>query len=429
MPTIRAGLGLTIGRTGWGRAFLLGWDAGQIIWDNWTPIKRPGFIYPTGDWVVDINCQEPNYIELVNFSSCSGYIISGEPIWANNAHDWSNAIVGTVLTYWKAVQEPNPIWWLEYPALKMHKVANNDAVARPYVFPTTGVVPAVVGDKALPMVFPIASPIAPSNAPWGRPAPNEEPSNAPQPDPQHDPRPDYNLPPLRITVPRPSRTRPNAPRARPETPALPLVSVPPSVSEVVNVLPPATVIDFVPAGPGGASNPVITHPPSNPADRQPPKSVKKQAKVNIAVTMGALWTGLNTVTEVFDFIVAMHDAIPRGVKGSPRLSDKASKAQIIKYMSTHLKPWLHVDFAEGLQNFINMQIGDFIAALGSEQIKKVQQMTGSATGLDHAIRQGQNAVENGSDWTNYVPLLDIDTESGSVSITVNGNAAVQLYWR
>ena len=69
-----------------------------------------------------------------------------------------------------------------------------------------------------------------------------------------------------------------------------------------------------------------------------------------------------------------------------------------------------------------MQIGDMAAALGSKSIKRVNQQTRMTTGLDRALRAHQDNLgeldpESNDNWTDLIPTLDIDRETGVISIT------------
>lgn len=264
-----------------------------------------------------------------------------------------------------------------------------------------------VGQPA-PASSPIAQPFAFAQPEWGpqyytRPNPGEEPSKESEPQPEPETKPKRKGP----RPPRPSRTRP-VPYTLPtfwpfiKVPVSPVPIVPPSV--VVTPQPDGTV-DIAPAPPGRDAGPA-----SNASG--PRYEVQKKTDVRqVGAAIGLTWAGVNTVTEVFDFVGAMHDSI-----ASPkhRLSDKASKAQVLEYMFSNVEPWRHIDLAEGLQNFINLQVGDAIAAFGSNQIRDVTQQLGTVTGLDRLLRQHQDMLGFGG---LPAPELDINQETGAVTVT------------
>lgn len=299
------------------------------------------------------------------------------------------------------------------------------------------VVPLIFPKTTVPIVDPFAPPAWPPNMPQVTPIGRPDPGARPNParNPWEEP-----TNPVRKPVP---RVRPRRrPDSRPRRDSRPVYDLPPvegplirvNAPPTLSVLPHTTVIRTV----GG--RPQVSTKPSRAQDRRPPRRVK-QKKVNIAITAGLLWVGINTVTEALDFIKAAEEALPKKL----RLSDKASKAQKIEYMMSNPELWDSIDTAEFIQNYINMQVGDFVAALGSDSIKKVYKQSGMVTGLDRALRQVQDGwndaakeelTKQGGDpeeiknvrWDRYVPQLDIDEASGSVTLT-SPHRAVSFNYR
>lgn len=279
--------------------------------------------------------------------------------------------------------------------------------------PAAFLAPAIPAPWEWPLAQPIAVPkVAPQRAPWTKPKPGEEPSEKPE----EEPKPAFAPNTSPIILPHPG---------------LPIVRVTPGRQPIVF---PGVVVKPAPQQPGpSAPDPtpgVVVQPSEDFGKPNPPpspggpggggrterKTVEKKAKVSMAV--GLAWAGINSVTEAMDFIVAMHKSIP---KGKGRLSAKASKAQVIEYMMTTPSAWRRIDLAEALQNYINMQIGDMAAALGSQSIKRVMQDTGMITGLDRALRAhadnlGELDTSRDDNWTDLIPTLDIDRENGVISI-------------
>lgn len=150
---------------------------------------------------------------------------------------------------------------------------------------------------------------------------------------------------------------------------------------------------------------------------EPAKVIEHKAQAKMLVK-GA-WGGINAVTEAMDFIVAAHDSIkPNSMH---KLPDKASKKQVINHMLTSPSAWRDIDFADALANFINMQVGDWASALGSNQIKKVSRDLGIVTGLDRILRigqeQGSELSAPGDNWSSMIPTIDIDGKTGAINIT------------
>lgn len=260
----------------------------------------------------------------------------------------------------------------------------NTAVSAPLPMPGSFVYP-----RTSPIAWPAFQPMpAAMPTPKELRSPEDEPSERPEETPNWRPKPGV---------------RPDS-RPRYDLPPVPAPVISNRAPVEIEVLPHATTISS--GGPG--KPPRVDTLPSEPQDKQPPRRVV-QRKTNVAVVGGLLWTGIQSATEAMDFIKAAHDAIP---EGGPRLSKKASKAQIIEYMLSSVEPWKHVDVAEALQNIINEQIADYVAAFGSDNIKRLQQEQGQITGLDRALREASEPwnVEN------IAPQLDIDMDNGRVSL-------------
>lgn len=431
-----------VGAIGWlgpmGRGFNFGWHLGQYLWDEfpqthpWTEggqaglMSRPQWRVDTRYWDASPECRTGGGVARVpamamNPSNCSSVHYDLFPWWAvrqeadpawtyfdRSVVDGAIAAKGassfSLLTY--SHPGSDDMRWHTHDVVYVRKsgAPTNALVYDPRTLPYSPV------PVTFPVAFPLASPIAvPMTRPMVQPESTEgsEPSNKPEQDPNHreQEKPRYDLPAL---------------------PGVPFIAVPPHIGDVIHVQPPTTVIEGFSPAPGGQVNVHFTTEPGRPTDAVPPGGrKKKQKKTNVAIAGGIIWTGINTATEVMDFIKAMHESIP---DGPHKLSKKASKAQIIEYMLTNLEPWGHVDVAEALQNYIQMQVGDFVAALGGQQIKKVSQELGLVTGLDRAIRlmgdglsdlTGQDtwyAHERGKNLGDLVPELDIDMVTGAVSL-------------
>lgn len=287
--------------------------------------------------------------------------------------------------------------------------------------------PLPVGDPA-PLVevpvWPIAQPIYRRPAPtiWEAPGRLDEPSAEPEPKPKPK---EWAKPfPKTIEV----WTLPALPspfyRTRPTRPGEP-VPVPPG--SVLEPSPGSGVDDPVtgpspgPRAPETATGGMGALRFSRNKDygrKNPPPPATTEHKVHANMAAGVIWAGINSLTEFFDFLVAMHDA----VDPLHRLSKKASKRQIILYMTSSMKPWNNIDIAEGLENYINMEFSDYVAALGSRSSKKVARQNHIVTGLDRALNQHQGrlydaAFDEGNNLGDDIPELDIDLENGVISIS------------
>ena len=254
----------------------------------------------------------------------------------------------------------------------------------------------------VPFEWPIAQPqLMPKPARYTAPLPWAEPAN--EPNPAENPRPN---------------ARPPVPRPYVIPPVFPFFVVP-NVPREGLTFPGAVVTPNPnPANPEPVAGPL--RPPRNP-DRGPGSSTssnkpKLQKKAHATMAMGIVWAGTNTVTEVMDFVIAMYKSLPKS-RQLPH-GARASKAQKIRYMLSDWRIWKDINLAEGIENYINMQVGDFVAALGSNQVRDLTRSMNTITGVDTSTRHAGNlAGEAGIDTAPPVPQLDINSETGEITIT------------
>lgn len=342
----------------------------------------------------------------------------------------------------------NPTTWSRVAELGVHPVHGAPAYQSiryhtrkadaPYPTPTivpgvTAPVPLAPVDAPIPASQPLAfqAPFVDPKV-WEAPKVGEEPQTQPQKKKKKKKKngnPPWNDPDVLPAVPVPFFKWPRpfvGPDGAPTTLPGTVVTVDPWGDTIVERDP-----DLVPRDEPFAppAEPVLA-PPSSPktgGKRKPPQEYYEPPKTNYRVGLQVVvWGGLNTVTEVNDFVIAMHESI---TNRSYKLNDKASKAQKLQFMYSNIEPWKHIDPALGLQNFINMQIGDFIAALGSETIKRGSRTIGSQTGLDRLLRNHQDGiggldtdpdeegVQRGKRWDEeFVPEIDIDPDTWEVRL-------------
>lgn len=266
-------------------------------------------------------------------------------------------------------------------------------------------VPASPGlnPQAFPIEFPIAVPFAPPKAPpfpVNPPAPGEEPSTDPDAGKEKSPW--------------------ATPAKNPwfDLPVLP--GIPGVINPAPGVITIGTGMDVVMFNDGQLSHNRDKSPGNKPSTKgaknpfkgkRPGKNGEMEKKPTVVtVVAGWTWTAINTVTEAKDFVLAMHDALPKRLQ----LSKKASNAQKVKYMMSHLSLWGSLRLDKAIANYINMQVGDFVAAIGSEQTKNLAQEMGKSTGLDRALAQQQELQGAGA---LPIPKLDIDFTTGQVSLS------------
>lgn len=444
-------LGATVGR-----GFGIGWNLGQSyidaygnplsqystgnIWDDLNAARefifgRPRMQIDRRYWMTTTMCRSggdtiripaiamnPGDCSSGHYQTMNWWQVRAEadPAWTFFEAGIADAAIaaksGTSFSIWnKAHFQSGDIWWY------LHNAVYNAVPGSPVPSPvyTTQTLPQsampLVVPLELPFAWPIAVPLrmAPAARPQPAQSPQEEPANNPENKPDVIPgrKPVYRLP---VALP-------------------PFIQVPDSVSDHIDVRPPDIAFELAPTQPGRAPS-VRPAPKPDPATAtKPPRLTRQKKTLSVAKIGGVIWTGINSATEAMDFVVVMHDSLRK----DKQLSKKASKSQKLKYMLTNFEVWGYVDVAEGLQNFINMQASDVVAAIGSEQIKKVMQDANILTGLDRAIRQagdrwnegtkqvtGQNAPNLGD----LLPQLDIDMVNGRVSIS-DGVLSKPVVWK
>lgn len=285
---------------------------------------------------------------------------------------------------------------------------------------TPGAVVPVPLAEPLPMAWPLSVPLRnPSAVPAVKPVPYESPKPGEEPSaPRVEVIPSSWAVSVngafthRWTVPRRRahprlRPRVQPPLILPPVPA-PLVVVHPQPGQPPVVFPGAA-LTFDP----GTGRTVFERTTDYGKDRPPPKRVKEHKVEKRSRLAGIAFAGINSATEFIDFVVAMHASI---ADPGEKLDKKASKAQVIRFMLSDIRPWGHIDPAEGLQNYINMQVGDYVAALGSRQVKHLTQELGIETGLDRGINAGRKYDQELGPGYDPIPKLDIDLQNGVIAI-------------
>lgn len=258
-------------------------------------------------------------------------------------------------------------------------------------------VPALVpGTAPLAWPNPAALPV-----PFEAPLPHEEPSGKPDP------------------APAPNPARVPDPYVLPQVP-WPFVYAPPATSGGKPVVPPS--VEFSPDG----SRP-IPGPSDAPPDRvrrerkrkgrgrKPPRRGRRRKREEYKTRsksriVGLLWMGLNWATEGMDFVNAMYDSIS---DEEHKLGPRASRRQIFEYMMTDFEPWLHVNAALALNNFIDMQAQDVIDSSQGKLSAAASARMGSPIGL--GFRTSNSLGRDDHNEEIIAPTVDIDEENGFIT--------------
>lgn len=272
----------------------------------------------------------------------------------------------------------------------------------------------------LPVAWPIVDPApAVSTAPDPEPEVEalQDPAKQPEKQPDRNNRPDYSIPPLRVPIV--------------------IFDGSPGWQNVVNVRPFDQIFDVGEAPRTNLDIAVaVRSRPSTASSKRPPRRVN-QKKATIQTVAGAGVAVVNTITEGVDFLKAMHKAIPEERRktaynwygtGSDRKKKKRELTP--QEMAADLaKNWKYFQFAEAFENYINMQMSDYVAAMGSNATKKLSQDLGVATGVDRAISRTQQRFQDGEAAAaeameqGYVPQgglaprVDINLADGYVSVS------------
>lgn len=297
----------------------------------------------------------------------------------------------------------------------------------------------------VPALQPYAPPLSPGE--FSQPVPGPQPSvwaavgAAPALNVAVNPEPATSLD--RDPAADPARTprgRPSEGPVRWRVPTLPIPLVVVTGSSgwenVVQPRPDDQILDVGAPGQTGGGVTRVSSRRNSAADRRPRKR-KKQKKATVRTAAGAGWAIVNGITEGVDFLKAMHKALPvekrtKAVKWYGTGSDrkKTTRELTPQEMALDLaRGWSSFQFAEALENYVNMQVSDMVAAMGSNATKKVAQDLGMVTGVDRAISRTQHRVQEGADVVDQeyetseqargglAPRIDIDVESGQITLS------------
>lgn len=263
-----------------------------------------------------------------------------------------------------------------------------------------------------PELLPEAQPFVPTT----KPVPVALPMAQPQPQPKAQPwaKADVGAEPSTKEKPRPT--------------PYPLVPLPVPAVQIDNLGQVKGQLDTVPvtqtwAGTGGGSVTVLPGPIAN---RQPgPK--KKQQKINVVAVGGRVWVLLNMATEAIDFVDAMWKAIPE---------DQRRKCTTPQCKLRDL--WDNmgaIDLSDAVENYLNMQLTDYLSALTGIPTKKLSQQLGHITGVDRAINQAAGLwMDSGlkdlgietHNISELFPKIDWDVNSGIVNLSIPAVGEVDI---
>lgn len=268
-----------------------------------------------------------------------------------------------------------------------------------------------------PTELPIHKPYPlPSRLPasYPRPQPGEQPGKQPK------------------SSPRPR----GRPRQRPHPNGLPFVNLPfmpfPIVKapEGINPVVPDIVITVKPGSPGnGPNRPPRTDERSTAGRDKPPAKREVERKPNVRTVAGKAWGIINISTETMDFVDSVFDALPDDspCKKAAKKSSKIGVATPYAKAKAIYDCFDQIDIGNALENYVNNQVEDYVFGTMGRALGKATGNFGITTGLNRAIKsQQKQATGDGLGIGDLIPQIDIDDETGEMTITVPAYGSVSF---
>lgn len=361
-------------------------------------------LFPAEYWTWS-QCPNPPESGMAPDHGNTGSFTCGEAACQTTPFNWVGPSVSTPRTVSGFSTRPPPGTCLPTPAAPRRyyriKVGSwSSKVGAPNPAPTTRptIHRAVPGPMVVPDVFPMAQPQPePKATPWAKADPNSEPSEKS--------------------------------KVRPKPYDLPLLPVP--VISNDNLGQNDGQLDAVPVeqhyqnGHGGGGR-VTVRP--GPTRNEAPGRGTKQKKINVVSVGGRVWVLLNMATEGIDFVQAMWQAIPK---------EHRRKCTTPQCMLRDLYDNMgEIDMEQAVENYLNMQLTDYLSALLGVPTKKLSQVLGHITGVDHAINQmtsmwqlaskndGKKGIE--VNMGDLFPKIDFSVTDGTVNLKVPAIGEVQI---
>lgn len=136
-----------------------------------------------------------------------------------------------------------------------------------------------------------------------------------------------------------------------------------------------------------------------------PKKGTKHRKLNVRSAAGAVWVGINAVTELWDFVGAMYGALPEDLQ-KPRATPGEQADAVYAHFD-------QIDWAEAVENFLNNAIEDaFYGGVVGKGGKAANQAAGAATGGGRAMTGHWRETDSAPE----LPEVEIDPNFGGVRI-------------
>lgn len=301
-------------------------------------------------------------------------------------------------------------------------------IPSPALIPQPGVLPVPAADpfapplpalqpKPRPQELPIKKPAPqPRTAPRpvGRPLPGEQPSRAPlpkgRPRPGRDTKPEYH--PI-----------PNMP--------FPITLYPTPGGGVPNPIQPDQVIDFKPPTGGkpggpkpGRETPRVRQRPNSARNRPKKRKREKERKPDTRVKVRGALGLINLATEANDFLNVLYDALPEDSpckRGAERDTRKSGKKYVTPYHKAKAvyDCFSSIDVGNAIEGYVNNQVEDYVFGMIGQQVGKATGNFGVTTGLNRALQKQQELAQGeGPGIGDLIPQIDIDDETGELTVTV-----------
>ena len=233
-------------------------------------------------------------------------------------------------------------------------------------------------------------------------SPTGDPFRNPTGDPATNPETRPERAPERWDPPRPPR--PPLPPLMP-----PVVLVPPTVPPAQ---PPETTVE---AEVGSTNPPTVRHNTTTQPPKEEPPKRKKERKINVRTVAGGVWAVINLFTESLDFLDVLWKSLPDDARTKMTRNNKTGEWYNVTYadkMMDLYDSWEDIDIAAAVTNYLNNAVEDRFWATGSKGVKDLSRKANLSTGLDKALRAGNDIQYDKAYQGNLLPELTYDRATG-----------------
>lgn len=372
---VLGGLGRMAGRL----VPLIGWGMVGYELYRWYTDKPAGWPSPEG-WVLDFECNKPlNYCQKwrsvtggwnsclttqAAVANCDDYINPAYDVMLR-LHRTSSSLV------WRWNVEAR--WHRITPGMPFDTDISKQEVplVMPMVVPAPLPVPAALDAAVLPILQP---------APTPRPIPWTVLPHV-QPNPWRDPV-EQSTRGYAVGVDAP------VDYVSPVVPYHPLVPVSPGFATPVRAIVAdysagrAPKLDIVRGGGDSRTRDELARPPA-------PREKERKLRIR-GRALGAVWFAIGQVTETMDLVGALYKSLPKDIRWQIRKETWKSKTRLDGVYKAKMvyKYFDKIPLDDFILNYVDMQIGDFVAALPGKGYAKASQALHKRTGVDARFQLG-----------------------------------------